>query len=91
MHFVAKNLFLNFDKRQKNDEFFGAELTTFLDRVANEKPRNLWYGVFRFFAYLPIGFGAGAGRGGLFPRPGPEGFAVLLGAFGGTGRFPLLM
>lgn len=29
------------------------------------------------------------GRGALLPLPGPDGFPVLLGAFGGDGRFAM--
>ena len=32
--------------------------------------------------YFPFGFGGG-GVGELFPLPGPEGFPVVLGPFGG--------
>ena len=35
-----------------------------------------------------FGEGVGAGLGGLFPRPGPDGLGVLLGPFGGGAGFP---
>ena len=60
--------------------------------MKSETPESTGSGVF-ILSHLTFGLGAGGGvgRGGLMPRPGPDGFPVLLGAFSDTVRFPLLM
>ena len=41
-----------------------------------------------YFLGAGLGDGFGAGLGGLFPLPGPDGLGVLLGPFGGGAGFP---
>lgn len=58
------------------------------------KPSTIGPFFFEMISLFPFGLvadGGVAGRGRLFPRPGPDGLPVLLGAFDGAGRFTLLM